>query len=163
MVKFGKALQASYTDKWRFYYIDYDRLKAFLKARCARMAKVEDGRQYTAEDETLFVQMLEEEFSKVSDFSGVKRREIYDKITHLEDKAKQLFSKKVEFNQVTLKQLTKDIEGSTADIAKLAKFNSVNYTGFIKILKKTRQVYQLHAQGNIPQPAQHTAFLQGEL
>lgn len=56
-MKFGKYLQDNIKEEWRFYYIDYERLKRSLKRR--------EEEPFSEQDEAEFVQNLEKEMQKV--------------------------------------------------------------------------------------------------
>jgi len=58
-MKFGNYLQEVIVPEWRFYYIDYERLKATLKERATK------GSYYFEKDEAEFVDALEKEMRKV--------------------------------------------------------------------------------------------------
>lgn len=57
-MKFGKYLLDSIFPDWRFYYLDYDRLKRVLKERV-------EGEIFSETDEAHFVESLEKEMQKV--------------------------------------------------------------------------------------------------
>lgn len=57
-MKFGKQLANKVYSDWRFYYLEYDKLKEMLKER--------SDENFSEEDEALFVERLEKEVSKVS-------------------------------------------------------------------------------------------------
>lgn len=58
-MKFGRELQQKLYPEWRFYYIDYDKLKLMLKDRTS------PGKSFTETDEAKFVEALETEMKKV--------------------------------------------------------------------------------------------------
>ncbi|KAK9729289.1 hypothetical protein K7432_000437 [Basidiobolus ranarum] len=126
-MKFGSQLQEILYPEWRFYYLEYDGLKRVLKERLSDT--------FTEKDEAKFVEFLEKELEKVYTFQTVKRGEI---------------NRRVEFSEQTVKKLAKDTEASDQDYAdveedinrviaevnELAKFTRLNYSGFLKIIKK---------------------------
>lgn len=61
-MKFGKQLANKVHPEWRFYYLEYEKLKEMIKM------KTDEKGQYgfSEEDEALFVESVEKEISKVS-------------------------------------------------------------------------------------------------
>ena len=58
-MKFGKLIKEAAINEWRFYYMDYDKLKKMLKERTSE-------RSFFAEkDEATFLEALEAEIRKV--------------------------------------------------------------------------------------------------
>lgn len=58
-MKFGNWLNSRLFAEWKFYYIDYDHLKAILKDAVAKKGDLD---QY---DEQVFVESLDKELKKV--------------------------------------------------------------------------------------------------
>eukprot|EP01134_Creolimax_fragrantissima_P002653 CFRG2653T1 len=130
-MKFGKHLKEEMPMDWRFNFIDYTGLKKFLKTNVATTS-------WDDSLETKFVHMLEEELKKVSDFGFVKYNELNRHVQFLEsDLTKQMARQMSENAKDDIKQELGEV---TVDITKLAKYNSLNYTGFLKILKKHDKV-----------------------
>eukprot|EP00124_Ichthyophonus_hoferi_P003234 Ihof_evm1s269 gene=Ihof_evmTU1s269 len=128
-MKFGKHLLANMPSAWRFNFIDYSGLKHFLKHNTLGIW-----------DDTLesrFITMLEEELKKVSDFGFVKYNELARHVQFIENAINRQQDASSSPKLALLKQELDDITG---DITKLAKFNSLNYTAFVKILKKHDKV-----------------------
>lgn len=123
-MKFGKHMQQNMPPDWRFNFLDYNGLKHYVKDNS------------TAWNETLedkFVGMLEEELKKVSDFGYVKFNELQRHVKFLETEFAKIEDPSTADNKDDLKE---ELDLVTSDITKLAKFNSLNYTGFLKLLKK---------------------------
>lgn len=79
-MKFGKQFQGKIYPEWRFYYVDYDRLKRMIKDRTqsapsisafvgpgesASSADHKKALTFDEEDEATFVEALEKEIDKV--------------------------------------------------------------------------------------------------
>ncbi|EPZ31341.1 VTC domain-containing protein [Rozella allomycis CSF55] len=124
-MKFGEQIKSKRYPEWRFHYMDYDYLKSILKERTAKSAYFSDG------DEAAFVQALEKELEKVFDFRDVKGGEL---TRHVQDVEKRVHAHLGD-NDV-INELQKEIERITLELMELANFTRLNYTGFIKILKK---------------------------
>jgi SPX domain protein involved in polyphosphate accumulation len=57
-MKFGSQLKANRAPHWKFHFVDYDNLKALLKAKS-------HGREFTEQDEAQFEKQLLTELDKV--------------------------------------------------------------------------------------------------
>lgn len=121
-MKFGAQLDASLFDDWRFYYIDYEGLKRLIKP------KRETG--FIEEDEARFVEFLEKDLDKVASFQKIKLGELNRRIQHCEMVAKSAQ------NESASLAAQEQINSVTAEVTELAKFSRLNYTGFLKIIKK---------------------------
>ncbi|KAI8996854.1 negative regulator of cdc42p [Pilobolus umbonatus] len=141
-MRFGHTLKTSLNIEWTSYYLDYDKLKFLLK-------QGPPHNEWTEEKESKFVEKLEKDLDKVYNFQKVKLREIEEKI-----REETLQVDKI-CNRVYTEESNKDDNSSEvdefvtceielskimADIHDLAKFTRLNYTGFIKIIKKHDKV-----------------------
>ncbi|KAJ1915092.1 Phosphate metabolism transcription protein, partial [Tieghemiomyces parasiticus] len=81
-MKFGQQLKENLYPEWRFYYLDYDSLKKYIKER------VEHG--FTEKDESTFIEMLEKELQKVYSFHEVKVGETRRHVEYCQRKLKKL-------------------------------------------------------------------------
>jgi len=137
------------------YYIAYDELKKALKTDFVDEPTSDNTKparkEWTEDDETNFVSLLESELEKVFLFQKRKSEEIVARIQESElevnDVVSRLDSSTDSRRQSTrtarppptdadflmLEQLLSDI---IADVHDLAKFTQLNYTGFQKIIKK---------------------------
>jgi SPX domain protein involved in polyphosphate accumulation len=182
VMKFGEQLRTSIIREYQWYYIDYDGLKAQLKAAPGRPAdegrasteegngktsgkgkgKEEKGKRgkkgskdWTAEQEELFVNTLYQELEKVHTKQKVKASEIARRIAASEREVKEVVGRLEAAKQVAenggvgsaqheveppseeeFMLLEEDLSDIIADVHDLAKFVQVNYTGFQKIIKK---------------------------
>ncbi|GAA5806445.1 hypothetical protein HPULCUR_011979 [Helicostylum pulchrum] len=120
-MKFGANLQEAISEEWKSYYLDYDLLKK-------KLGKAEIEKTFTERDETEFVEMLDSNLEKVYAFYKATMNTIRDEIescaTEISNGEQEALSMQVKINQVA------------DDIARLKKFSRVNYTGFLKIVKK---------------------------
>ncbi|KAG0232183.1 vacuolar transporter chaperone [Actinomortierella wolfii] len=129
-MKFGRQLQISLFPEWVYHYLAYDKLKAELKTRLR-----ENNGQWTEEDESAFAEMLEKELDKVYSFQTIKSGEIMRRISFSQQQVKELIESKDPQNE-EYTALEVDLQHIIADVHDLAKFTRLNYTGFLKIIKK---------------------------
>lgn len=123
-MKFGKHMAQNMPPDWRFNFLDYNGLKRYCK---------ENSGAWNDQLEDKFVGMLEDELKKVSDFGYVKYNELQRHVAFLEGQFAKIEEPSTAENKDALRE---ELDLVTHDITKLAKFNSLNYTGFLKLLKK---------------------------
>jgi len=126
-MKFGQHLEESIQPEWSFNYISYDELKNVLKTRTAMQ-------HWTETDEGYFVELLERELEKVYSFQNVKIGEVQRKLTFYSTQAQDF--KKSGAEEETWRALEVELYRLVAEIDVLAKYTRLNYTGFLKIVKK---------------------------
>eukprot|EP00736_Rhodelphis_marinus_P013886 Rmarinus@m.27913 len=131
-MKFGDYLVDNQVQAWKFHYLDYSRLKNYLRVQGS------GGRKWSSDDESQFVKMLDEELEKITGFSSLKRREVERRVAYCEDLLKRIQrTPKDDLKLQTLEeQLDEDTSSAIQEIVLLEKFNRLNYTAFCKILKK---------------------------
>lgn len=127
-MKFGHTLRTSLNPDWTFHYVAYDDLKAILKKEAL-------GGVWSEESESKFVELLEKELDKVYSFQRVKLEEINRRI-QIETREVDLLcqSENPEEDEFTASEI--ELGHIIADVHDLAKFTRLNYTGFLKIIKK---------------------------
>ncbi|CAG8542448.1 11378_t:CDS:2 [Ambispora leptoticha] len=128
-MKFGHHLKTSLYPEWTFQYLAYDDLKRELKDR------TRNKRSWTEEDEVSFVELLEKELDKVFTFQTMKSGEINRRIQYSEKKISDIMQSKTA-NEDAYIALEEELSLIIADVHDLAKFTRLNYTGFLKIIKK---------------------------
>ncbi|KAG0282544.1 vacuolar transporter chaperone, partial [Linnemannia gamsii] len=126
-MKFGAHLGQSIQPEWSFNYISYDELKNVLKSRTAIGL-------WNETDEGYFVELLERELEKVYSFQNVKIGEVQRKLAYYSSQA-QAF-KKNGAEEETWMAVEVELYRLIAEIDILAKYTRLNYTGFLKIVKK---------------------------
>lgn len=127
-MKFGHHLKTSLYPEWTFYYLSYDELKRELKTRTR-------GNQWSEEDETIFFELLEKELEKVFTFQDVKSGEINRRIQNCEKEIHDIMEAN-SANEDDFLAIEEELSMIIADVHDLAKFTRLNYTGFLKIIKK---------------------------
>ncbi|KAK4132323.1 SPX-domain-containing protein [Trichocladium antarcticum] len=155
-MKFGEQLRSSLIREYQWYYIDYEGLKADLKKRAsgavatptagdsaARRASKTSRREWTEDDESRFIHLLEAELDKVHTKQQVKAMEISRRITVSEREVRDVVNRLNERgpgqdgpSEEEFMLLEEDLSDIIADVHDLAKFVQLNYTGFYKIIKK---------------------------
>ncbi|KAJ6190913.1 hypothetical protein N7519_000934 [Penicillium mononematosum] len=154
-MRFGEYLRSSMIKEFYPYYIAYDELKKALKTDFVDEPTADNTKparkEWTEDDETRFVSLLESELEKVFLFQKRKSEEIVARIQESELEVNDVVSRldsstdshrqsirtsrppPTDANFLMLEQVLSDI---IADVHDLAKFTQLNYTGFQKILKK---------------------------
>lgn len=125
-MKFGETLKQKIKPEWKFYYMDYDGLKRLIKDRTST------GGFFEESDEASFVDHLEREMQKVLDFRDVKIGELTRHVQYCEEQLSDNMIK----NDAKKQELEAEISRVTDELVDLSGFTRINYTGFIKILKK---------------------------
>ncbi|KAJ3118369.1 vacuolar transporter chaperone [Phlyctochytrium bullatum] len=131
-MKFAKRLNDHIHDEWKFYYLDYDGLKRQLKDRTA-------AGKFTEQDEAVFVEQLERELEKVASFRQIKNDELTRRVEHCEHAVYSIVRKNAPTNPddtAILSAIKDDVDRITEEVAELSKYTRINYTGFMKIVKK---------------------------
>ncbi|KAG0347445.1 vacuolar transporter chaperone [Podila minutissima] len=129
-MKFGHQLKTSLYPEWVFYYLAYDKLKHELKTRLNA-----NGGNWTEDDETAFAELLEKELDKVFSFQKVKSAEIMSRLQHSKQEVEAIIQSNDAQNE-DYATLEEELSHIIADVHDLAKFTRLNYTGFLKIIKK---------------------------
>ncbi|KAJ5888662.1 hypothetical protein N7495_008703 [Penicillium taxi] len=158
-MRFGEHLQSSMIREYHPYYIAYDELKKALKTDFVTQPTPDNlkpaRRDWTEDDETHFVTLLESELEKVFIFQKQKSEEIVERIKASEVDVNEVVSlldnqtgarrhpapPPTDDDFLRLEQILSDI---IADVHDLAKFTQLNYTGFQKIIKKHDKETQWH-------------------
>ncbi|KAI8376002.1 VTC domain-containing protein [Radiomyces spectabilis] len=126
-MKFGAQLKDAIYPDWKPYYLDYDGLKRKLR-------KAEKDRPFTEKDETEFVEMLDNNLEKVYAFQQEKMKEIRNRTDEWANKIASDISP--EGSVAEMAEIQENINEIADDINRLARFSRLNYTGFLKMVKK---------------------------
>lgn len=120
---FGVKLANEMYPPWRESYMGYDNLKALLK---------EGTDSWTDKDESRFVEQLDKELEKVYSFQIHKYNTLLDKLNNLE---KQTASEE-KIKTLDPESFQRILEDALTEAQELDSFARLNFTGFIKIVKK---------------------------
>ncbi|CAG8072945.1 unnamed protein product [Penicillium salamii] len=153
-MRFGEYLRSSMIKEYFPFYIAYDELKKALKTELVEPTSANTNparKEWSEDDETHFVSLLESELEKVFLFQKRKSEEIVERIQDSELEVTDVVSRldgstenrrqstraarptPTDADFLMLEQVLSDI---IADVHDLAKFTQLNYTGFQKIIKK---------------------------
>ncbi|EHA55584.1 vacuolar transporter chaperone 2 [Pyricularia oryzae 70-15] len=157
-MRFGKTLRQSIHQPWKDKYIDYAKLKSILREDNSD----EDDQPWTEEDERRFGdELLNNQLEKVARFHEETFTQIRDRVDAAFDKMKQLTPTELgevgskndesEFagngkgkekektpavDKNKIRELETELDRITNDIRALKSYSALNYTGFLKIVKK---------------------------
>ncbi|KAH6656718.1 VTC domain-containing protein [Truncatella angustata] len=135
-MRFGKTLRESTYGPWKDQYINYSKLKSLL-----REDERDDDTQWTEEDEEKFSnEIFSVELDKVAAFQDKTVASLQKRTDDAFDKLKEFTPSdskpKGDIATQRLKELKAQIDSITNEVEQLKKYSSVNYTGFLKIVKK---------------------------
>ncbi|KAF9898432.1 vacuolar transporter chaperone [Lobosporangium transversale] len=131
-MKFGVQLKTYRAPHWKYHYVDYDGLKEHIRSKS-------QDTQFTQEDETRFINLLSAELEKVALFQALKLGEIQRRIEHCEHTIQQHQVSEKSSERLTLSSFVEtesEINKITYDLQDLARFQRLNYTAFLKLVKK---------------------------
>lgn len=125
-MRFGQTLSESKHADWQ--YISYNELKALLK-------QDRPSDDWSESDESAFVEKLDEELEKVYSFQNHKYDSLLKDVSSREADLESITSQdKVDERQV--KAFLNELDELTEECKELEKFSRINYSGFVKIVKK---------------------------
>ncbi|KAH6621350.1 VTC domain-containing protein [Chaetomium sp. MPI-SDFR-AT-0129] len=151
-MRFGKTLRTSVYPPWKDKYIDYGKLKTIL-----REDKPEDEDEpWTGDDENRFCdEIFNVQLDKVAGFQAEKladlRRRVdgaFEKLKEIptageegkdgkdNEEGKEEDKPKPAADPQQLKDLEAELDAITNELKELQKYSNLNYTGFLKIVKK---------------------------
>ncbi|KAL2117082.1 hypothetical protein VTJ04DRAFT_9250 [Mycothermus thermophilus] len=142
-MRFGKTLRQSIYPPWKDKYIDYAKLKQML-----REDRPEDEDEpWTEEDENRFCdEVFNVQLEKVAQFQAEKVEDLSRRVEAAFEKLKDMPSAEGEAGKEPqhattatpeqLKELEAELDAITNEVKQLQKFSNINYTGFLKIVKK---------------------------
>lgn len=148
-MRFGKTLQSSEYQPWQDKYLDYRKLKSMLREDDYGLS---DG-SWNDDDETKFSdEIFNVQLEKVAAFHETKFRELRDRVDAAFEKLKDIAPPKPEeasgeeqkspaaprsdITTQRLKELETELDEITNEINQLKRYSNLNYTGFLKIVKK---------------------------
>ena len=138
-MRFGRTLGQAVYQPWKDKYIDYRKLKSLLREDKSD----DDAEAWTEDDENRFCdEIFNVQLEKVAQFQqetfdGLKQRvdDTFDKLKELSP-ADNSTVKPGEISTSRLKELEAELDDITNEVKELKKFSNINYTGFLKIVKK---------------------------
>jgi SPX domain protein involved in polyphosphate accumulation len=135
-MRFGKTLRDSIYPPWRGQYIDYPKLKQLLREDSA-----DDDTPWTEEDEQKFShEILNVELEKVAEFQAATFKSLEQRANRCHERLQELAPKDGEQKNDDaagkFKEIEAELDSITNEAKELKKYSSINYTGFLKIVKK---------------------------
>lgn len=136
---FGVKLANDVYPPWKDSYIDYERLKKLLKegvirdrSNGARTKNQKHDFAWNDNDESRFVEALDKELEKVYGFQIKEYNTLLERLSRLESQTN---------SEESIKNLDADafqtvLEDLLSEAQELDNFYRLNYTGFVKIVKK---------------------------
>ncbi|KAI5963624.1 VTC2 [Candida pseudojiufengensis] len=120
---FGTKLEHETYPPWKDYYINYNQLKKLLKEGVILK------NNWTDKDEQNFVSALDENLEKVFGFQHNKFDELNEELNKLQQQTEIA-------NTFDVDSFSKKLDNLLNEAQQLEHFQRLNYTGFIKIVKK---------------------------
>lgn len=135
-MRFGKTLRESTYQPWKDKYIDYAKLKSLL-----REDKYDDDEPWTEDDENRFCdEIFNVQLEKVAAFQEHTVNLLRERTDTAFDKLKEMVPEdgqaKGDISIERLKELETELDSITNEITELKKYSNINYTAFLKIVKK---------------------------
>ena len=154
-MRFGERLQNSIYEPWKPHYIDYAKLKKLLREDDASGDAIAlnaggNRRGWTEDDESAFVEeLVNVQLEKVHTFQVETYAQLQKKTSQCESKLEQKVvngrdksdgkgnaGSNEQEKDDTLREVLKELDGITKEISELEKYTRLNFTGFIKAVKK---------------------------
>ncbi|KAL9616171.1 MAG: hypothetical protein Q9160_008924 [Pyrenula sp. 1 TL-2023] len=140
-MRFGQTLQSSIYPLWKEQYVDYGKLKSLLREG---ETFIDSGQNWTDKDEEQFShELLNVELPKVEAFQTATYQRLRDRTTACESKLNPLADAKNQGDSPTSdRQITvasdvqKELNNITLELTELERYNRINFTGFLKAVKK---------------------------
>lgn len=143
---FGVKLQNEIYAPWAEYYVDYDGLKRLLKENVLNELDPNTS-AWSEKDESNFAEKLDSELEKVYSFQVSKYKELDQEIAKLELQSEKFLEELEQKGSESKSQLDpvkfqKKLEELLSLTNELDHFSRLNFTGFIKIVKKHDRLHQ---------------------
>eukprot|EP00127_Corallochytrium_limacisporum_P004502 Clim_evm2s166 gene=Clim_evmTU2s166 len=139
-MKFGRVLAEASDNEWKFHYVSYSELKAFLKSRSTGKDGQSDRSMWSEDDEAEFIQLLDKNLERVSAWCRAKQDEFNRKLDYLQKEAEKVTEAMIQAQGAPFQNLRNQLDELAEEVALLSKYAAVNYTAFMKILKKHDKV-----------------------
>ncbi|CAJ2511536.1 Uu.00g071610.m01.CDS01 [Anthostomella pinea] len=136
-MRFGKTLRESIYSPWKDQYLDYAKLKAMLREDVAEDEDV----PWTEEDENRFCdEIFNVQLEKVAQFKANTVNSLKERaeaaFEQLRDMTPSEDGQKSDITTARMKELKGELDSIINEVKELKKYSSLNYTGFLKIVKK---------------------------
>ena len=147
-MRFGKTLKNSTYKPWESFYIDYSGLKRLLREDDPE----DDSREWTEDDEARFVEeLVNVQLEKVNAFQAKTYQELRDRTSECEARLQASEGPEKDIEQAQdrvhkdnekiqdkgdLGEVLGNLDSISKEISELEKYSRINYTGFLKAVKK---------------------------
>lgn len=134
-MRFGKTLRNSVYPPWKANYLDYAKLKSLLRE------DADDDRAWTEDDENKFCdEILNVQLDKVAAFQASTFQSLEQRANRAGEKLRDLSPEdgktKGEIAAGRFKEIEEELDAIINETKELKKYSNINYTGFLKIVKK---------------------------
>ncbi|KAH8820451.1 VTC domain-containing protein [Xylogone sp. PMI_703] len=135
-MRFGRTLRESIYPPWKDHYIDYSKLKALL-----REDKADDDRSWTEDDENAFCdEVFNVQLEKVAGFQEQQFKVLEQRANEAGEKLRDLApsdgNAKGDITTGRYKEIEDELDTIINETKELKRYSNINYTGFLKIVKK---------------------------
>ncbi|KAI1083829.1 SPX-domain-containing protein [Whalleya microplaca] len=136
-MRFGKTLRESIYPAWKDKYIDYSKLKSILRDD----TREDEDVAWTEEDENRFCdEIFNVQLEKVAQFQAKTVSDLKERAEAAFEKLKEIAppddKPRSDIATARLKELKGELDAITNEVKELKRYSSLNYTGFLKIVKK---------------------------
>ncbi|KAI0013301.1 SPX-domain-containing protein [Xylariaceae sp. FL0662B] len=136
-MRFGKTLRESIYPPWKDQYIDYSKLKSILRDD----TREDEDVLWTEHDENRFCnEIFNVQLDKVAQFQAKTVNDLKERaetaFERLREMAPSDNKPRSDITTARLKELKAELDAITNEVKELKKYSSLNYTGFLKIVKK---------------------------
>ncbi|RFU26124.1 hypothetical protein B7463_g10218, partial [Scytalidium lignicola] len=135
-MRFGKTLRESIYPPWKDQYIEYGKLKTLL-----REDRADDDRTWTEDDENKFCdEVFNTQLEKVAGFQEQTFKSLEQRANDTAEKLRDLApsegSVKGDITTGRFREIEDELDAIINETKELKKYSNINYTGFLKIVKK---------------------------
>ena len=134
-MRFGKTLRDSVYPPWKANYLNYSKLKSLLRE------DADDDRKWTEDDESKFCEeILNVQLEKVAAFQASTFKSLEQRANRAGEKLRELSPEdgkaKGNIQTARFKEIEDELDAIINETKELKKYSNINYTGFLKIVKK---------------------------
>ncbi len=138
-MRFGQTLREATYAKWQGQYMDYAKLKSLLRENAR------DESRWTADDENRFCdEILNVQLEKVAAFQAATFKTLEQRANAAAEKLKDLAPEgssgsgaaKGDITAGRFREIEAELDEIINETKELKKYSNINYTGFLKIVKK---------------------------
>lgn len=133
-MRFGQTLANSVHEPWKEQYLDYAKLKRLLREG----GTGDDNKPWTEDDESRFCEeILNIQLGKVAAFQESTFQKLEERANNVSDRLKDLAPQGADNTDIAkFKEIEDELDSITNEANQLKKYSALNYTGFLKIVKK---------------------------